>query len=340
MTTPPFLSAGDTIAICAPARRISPDDLKQAINTFGSWGLSVVTSPNIHASDNQFAGTDEQRAADLQLLLDDETIKAIVFARGGYGIVRIIDRLDFTSFARKPKWLIGYSDITVLHSHISRNFGIETLHATMPVNFNDSSEETSESIDSMRKVLFGETPVYELVGHLFNRQGEAQGILTGGNLSILYSLLGSASDVDTSGKVLFIEDLDEYLYHIDRMMQSLKRAGKLDNLSALVVGGMSGMRDNEVPFGKTAEEIVRDVVEEYKYPVIYGFPAGHQLLNKPLILGREVTVSAGTTGKVVFKEPVPRKGFRRYRNLLKPAAFVIGGFILLYVLYALLLGRL
>lgn len=340
MITPPFLKSGDTIAIAAPARKISPEELHPAINTFESWGLKVVLPSNIYAVYNQFAGTDEQRIADMQTLLDDDNIRAIVCARGGYGTVRNIDKLDFTRFRLSPKWIIGYSDITILHSHIQENLDIETLHATMPINFKNGKTGTDESIAGLKDCLFGEPPSYNIPGNPYNRKGLAQGILTGGNLSILYSQLGTASDVDTTGKILFIEDIDEYLYHIDRMMITLKRNGKLDNLAALVAGGFTDMRDNDIPFGKTANEIIRECVDEYKYPVIFDFPAGHQSLNLPLIMGREATIEVSQDARLIFKEPLPYKGFRKFKNLIKPVLFVVSGFILLYLLYALVLGHL
>ncbi len=222
MLTPAFLQPGDTIAIAAPARKITPEELNTAIEVFESWGLKVLLSPNLFAINNQFAGSDEQRIADLQGLLDDESVKAIISARGGYGTVRAIDKLDFTKFLLSPKWIIGFSDITVLHSHIHKHFGTETVHSLMPINFDLSSEDSKQSIEGLRKCLFGENLSYTISSHPYNRNGVTRGILVGGNLSILYGLLGSPSDIDTAGKVLFIEDIDEYLYHVDRMMVSLK----------------------------------------------------------------------------------------------------------------------
>lgn len=340
MITPPFLQKGDTIAIAASARKITRDELQPAIDKFQSWGLNVITSSNIYSQDNQYAGTDEERVEGIQKLLDDPDVKAIVFARGGYGTVRIIDKLNFTSFIKSPKWIIGYSDITVLHSHILQNFGIETIHATMPLNFTPLTEDREDSVESLRRCLFGESISYTFENNEYNRDGQAHGTLIGGNLSILYSLPGSSSDIDTTGKVLFIEDIDEYLYHIDRMMLSLKRSGKLDNLSALIVGGFTDMKDNEIPFGKTTQQIISESVNEYKYPVIFGFPAGHQPLNQPMIFGREVTVNAGEKVSITFKEPLPSKGIKRFKTIFKPVAFIIGGFIVLYLLYSILLGRL
>jgi muramoyltetrapeptide carboxypeptidase len=283
MTTPTYLRKGDKIGIVACARKISEEELEGAVSILRSWGLEVIFGGNLFKSEHQFSGSDKERAEDLQQMLDDNSVKAVISARGGYGTVRIIDKIDFTGFRKKPKWIIGYSDITVLHSHI-HNFGIETLHATMPINFTKNAEAT----ESLRKALFGEEPSYEVGSHSLNRTGDARGELIGGNLSLLYALSGSVSDIDTSGKILFIEDLDEYLYHVDRMMINLKRSGKLDKLSGLIVGGMSEMKDNLVPFGKTAEEIIIDAVKEYDYPVCFNFPAGHIDRNMAMILGRGI----------------------------------------------------
>lgn len=340
MITPPFLLPGDTIAITAPARKITSEFIQSAVDVFESWGLKVLLAPNLFASDNQYAGTDKQRADDFQSLLDNDDVKAIMCARGGYGTVRFVDNLDFTHFIKNPKWIVGYSDITVLLSHIQQNYSIETIHATMPVNFQSETTEVKASIEALKQCLFGEPLKYQINASPFNRTGNGQGRMVGGNLSILYSLTSTASDIDTTGKVLFIEDIDEYLYHIDRMMMNMKRNHKLDDLAALVVGSFSGMRDNEVPFGKNAEEIIRDTVKEYKYPVLFNFPAGHQSLNMPLIMGREVSINVGHKAEIQFKEPLPQKGLKQFKQLIKPTAFIVGGFLLLYLLYALLLGRL
>ena len=279
---PSKLSKGDTVAIISTARKIVLEEIQAAIDTHQNWGLTVELGKNLFAQQNQFAGSDEQRATDLQSALDDENVKAILFARGGYGTVRIIDKIDFSQFNKSPKWIIGYSDITILHSHIHRHFQVATLHSPMAFNFKNASAAVIEKIKSS---LFEAQQEYIFPTHPFNRKGNAEGILVGGNLSILYSLLGSASDIDTNGKILFLEDLDEYLYHIDRMMLSLKRNGKLQGLAGLVIGGMSDMKDNSIPFGKTAEEIILDTVKEYDYPVCFGFPAGHISPNLPLIFG-------------------------------------------------------
>ena len=273
MTTPPYLTRGDRVAIAAPARKISPDELRPALNLFESWGLDVELPPHLFDTYHQFAGDDNTRTALLQRLLDDPEVRAVFCARGGYGTVRIIDRLDFSAFARHPKWIVGFSDITVLHCHIHRHLGIETLHATMPIDIADSGPHPST--ESMHRCLWGDRIDYRCTAHPLNRNGEAEGTVVGGNMSILYSLCGSASDIDTAGKILFIEDLDEYLYHIDRMMMNLKRNGHLENLAGLVVGSLGGMHDNTIPFGRTAEEIVREAVDGYSYPVCFGFAAGH-----------------------------------------------------------------
>lgn len=297
MTRPPYLKKGDRIGIVACARKISKEELQAAVDMLSSWGLEVVLGKNLFKQEHQFSGTDNERAEDLQSMLDDTSIKAVISARGGYGTVRIIDKIDFTKFRQQPKWVIGYSDITVLHSHIY-NLGIETLHATMPINFAKNAEATG----TLRKALFGEGLSYEVGSHSLNRTGNAEAELVGGNLSLLYALTGSASDIDTKGKILFIEDLDEYLYHIDRMMVNLKRSGKLSHLAGLIVGGMSGMKDNTVPFGKTAEEIIMDAVKEYDYPVCFDFPAGHIDRNLALVIGRKLRLSVGNEGAEVSFE--------------------------------------
>ena len=287
MIRPPYLNKGDKIAILAPARSITFEEVYPAMKLFQKWGLEVILGTSVFNRDNQFAGDDVHRARDLQLMLDDPSIKAVICARGGYGTVRIIDRIDFSKFTRDPKWIAGYSDITVLHSHIHRHLGIETIHATMPFNITGESGN-SLSVETLRKALFGEELIYNCPLGPMDRSGTGEGVLTGGNLSILYSLMGSQSQIDTRGKILFLEDLDEYLYHIDRMMMNLKRAGMLKSLRGLIVGSMHEMKDNSVPFGKTAMQIIAEAVSEFRYPVCYNFPAGHGPENLALILGRKV----------------------------------------------------
>jgi len=261
------------------------------------WGLNVAIGNTIGSEDHQFAGNDEARINDFQQLLNNPKVKAIWCARGGYGTVRIVDKLDFSEFKKEPKWIIGYSDITVLHSHI-HNFGIETLHATMPINIEKSSKL---SIETFKKSLFGKNLSYEFPAGEKNKSGNASGELVGGNLSVLYSLLGSKSAIKTDGKILFIEDLDEYLYHIDRMLMNLKRNGYFSNLKGLIVGGMTNMHDNEIPFGKTAEEIILDCLAEFDFPVVFNFPAGHLDDNRALILGRKATLEVGEIkSKITF----------------------------------------
>ncbi len=296
MTAPPCLKKGDKIGIVAPARKISREEIQLAIDIFQKWGLKVVLGKNLFGSENQYSGSDKQRACDMQEMMDDSSIRAIISARGGYGTLRIIDSLDFKKFNEKPKWIIGYSDITVLHSHIHQSFEIETLHATMPINFH----KDEGSVETLRKCLFGEKISYQIDAHPLNRKGKSEGSLAGGNLSLLYALKGSKSGISTSGKILFIEDLDEYLYHIDRMMISLKRAGKLSHLAGLVVGGLTDMKDNQVPFGKTAEEIILDAVKEFDYPVCFGFPAGHQEKNLALLFGRRAKLNVGKNVTLTF----------------------------------------
>jgi len=339
MITPPFLKPGDKVAIVATARKVSFTEMEPAIQLFRAWGLTVVTGNNITAEESQYAGTDEQRTSDMQQMLDDADVMAIFCARGGYGSVRIIDRLDFTKFVASPKWIVGYSDITVFHSHIHRHFGIETLHGPMPINFPANGIATP-SIESLRKTLFGEEIQYTIPAHPLNRKGTARGQMVGGNLSILYSLSATPSDLETEGKILLIEDVDEYLYHIDRMMMNLKRSCKLNNLAGLIVGGMTKMNDNAIPFGRTAEETISAAVSEYDYPVCFGFPAGHQEQNNTLILGRETELSVNEDSLLRF---VGKGGKDSRLKNLKMLLLPLGGmflfFALLYLLYALVIRR-
>ena len=293
MITPAFLEKGDKIGIVAPARKIEMDEIKPSIEIFKNWGLEVVLGKNIFQQYNQFAGTDEQRAADLQFMLDNSEIKAIISARGGYGTVRLLPLLDFSKFIKTPKWIVGYSDITVIHAHVNQNLGVKTIHGTMPLNFPKDGKE-NEATKSLRKALFGEKPSYKIQPHPFNKKGEIRGTLIGGNLSVLYSLSGTKYDIETKNKILVLEDLDEYLYHIDRMMMNLKLGGKLDKLKGLIVGEMSDMNDNEIPFGKSAYEIIYDVVKEYNYPTCFNFPVGHIKNNRAIILGSDVELKAET----------------------------------------------
>lgn len=270
----PPLKAGDLVALAAPARRVSPEEMAPAVARLEAWGLRVRVPEGLYEAEGQLAGSDEHRTALLQRQLDDPEVRAIFCCRGGYGSVRIVDRLDFSRFALNPKWIVGYSDVTVLHSHVHATLGLPTLHATMPINF--PAEGENIDLQMLRAALFGErTPALEWDATAMDRPGVAEGELVGGNLSILYSLLGSRSQIDTRGKILLIEDLDEYLYHMDRMMQALRRAGMLEGLNGLIVGHLSDMHDNAVPFGRTAEQIVLEAVEGCDFPVAFGAPVGH-----------------------------------------------------------------
>ncbi|PIX09611.1 MAG: LD-carboxypeptidase [Flavobacteriaceae bacterium CG_4_8_14_3_um_filter_34_10] len=290
MIRPSFLKKGDKVAIVSTARKVSLEELQPALQLLKSWQLEAIIGKTIGAEEHQFSGNDALRAEDFQCMLNNPEIKAIWCARGGYGTVRIIDLLDFNEFKKHPKWIIGYSDVTVLHSHL-HVLGFESLHAQMPVDINNKSEAT---IETLRQALFGEEYVIGCVAKdAQTKVGIARGQLVGGNLSILYSLCGSPSAIDTKGKILFIEDLDEYLYHIDRMLQNLKRNGYFENLAGFIVGGMAKMNDNTIPFGKTAEEIIAETVSGYNFPVCFGFPAGHMEDNQAIILGTEVVLEVG-----------------------------------------------
>lgn len=299
MLAPPVLKRGDKIGIVSTARKITVSEIKPALDKIHSWGFEIATGKNLFNEYNQFAGTDAERAADFQDMLHDGSVKAILCARGGYGTIRIIDKIDFTGFAKKPKWLIGFSDVTVLHSYFHHVLHCETIHAAMPVNFPANGIENETTL-SLHRILNGGQIKYEIPAHPLNITGCTDGELVGGNLSILYSLRGTPWDIDTSGKVLFIEDLDEYLYHVDRMMMNLKHGGKLNNLKGLIVGAMTEMKDNTVPFGKNAYEIIYDAVKEYNYPVLFDFPAGHVPVNHALVFGRKARLVVGENPVVNF----------------------------------------
>lgn len=295
MITPEFLQKGDTVALVATARKIDKAALEPAEKLLKSWGLNVVYGRTIGKEDHQLAGPDWLRATDFQTMIDDPKIKAVWAAKGGYGTVRFIDRIDFSAFRKKPKWVIGFSDMTVLHSHLN-NMNIETVHGIMAFN---ARTATPQAIESLRKALFGEKLSYSIGPHPYNKFGKASGELVGGNLSVLYSILGSESQVDCNGKILFIEDLDEYLYHIDRMMMNLKRNGWFKNVKAVIVGGMTEMNDNEVPWGKDALQIIQEAFKEYDFPVIFNFPAGHIKDNRAMIFGKTVDLEVTQDGSSV-----------------------------------------
>ena len=298
MIIPEKLKIGDKIAIISTARKITIEELTPAIKTLESWGLKVVLGINLFQEDDQFSGTVEQRTADLQIMIDDNSIKAVLCAKGGYGTVQIIDFINFTNLKNNSKWFVGYSDVTVLHSQLN-NLGIASIHATMPINFESNTEE---SLSSLKNSLFGNLNVIEFKAHPLNKLGKINGVIVGGNLSILYSLLGSQSNINTKGKILFIEDLDEYVYHIDRMMMNLKRNGMLSTLKGLIVGGMSDMNDNHIPFGKTAEIIILEHTKDYDYPVCFGFPAGHLSDNRGIRFGVNSALEIEKNSVILIQE--------------------------------------
>ena len=286
-----YLSEGDTVAIVSPARAIQRELVEPAVSFLERNGLKVLIGENVYNVHHQMAGTEEDKVTDIQNFIDNPEVKAIISTRGGYGCVRVIDQLNLNPLAQQKKWFVGYSDVTVFHSHIHTHYGTPTLHGTMPVNISDQpSEAEALSNRTLIDALFGRDLSYELPHHELNQNGDAEGQLVGGNLSMLYSLLGSSSDIDTTDKILFIEDLDEYLYHVDRMMMNMKRTGKLENLAGLIVGGMSDMNDNTIPFGKTAEEIILEHTQDFGYPIYFGFDAGHQKPNLALRLGMKTKI--------------------------------------------------
>jgi muramoyltetrapeptide carboxypeptidase len=284
MKIPPYLKKGDTVAIVCTARKFMPEDAIPAKELLESWGLKIKLGKTIGLDSCQLGGTDAERSADFQNMMDDYNIKAIWCSRGGYGTVRIIDMLDFTKFKKHPKWIMGFSDVTVLHSQANVE-RVATLHSIMPFTVPKAPEEVKESL---RKALFGEPIEYTIPTVSYNVRGKVTGELVGGNLSILYSLLGSKSSLDTKGKILYIEDLDEYLYHVDRMMQNMKRNGYFENVKGLIVGGMTDMHDNEIPFGQNAVQIITAIASQYNIPIAFDFPAGHLKDNRTLILGSQV----------------------------------------------------
>jgi muramoyltetrapeptide carboxypeptidase len=290
---PPFLQPGQRVAIVAPARKISTAEIEFARQTLQGWGLEVVLGESIDAAHHQFAGDDALRRRDFQRQLDDPSIRAILCARGGYGTARLVDELDFSAFAEHPKWVVGFSDITVLHSHLL-HLGYQSIHGVMPVLF--GQEGGAASLASLHHALFGEALSCEAPSHPLNRPGTATGELVGGNLSLLQTITGTNSQASFAGRILFLEDLDEYLYHIDRMLLHLHRSGQLAGLAGLAVGHFSQMRDNAVPFGQTAYEIIDHYAQRYSFPVGYGFPIGHEPSNEAVVVGRSVTLAVGPAG--------------------------------------------
>lgn len=285
MKIPPYLKKGDTVAIVCTARKFFPEEAKPAIDLLESWGLKVKLGKTVGLDSCQLGGTDAVRAADFQEQLDNDNIKAIWCARGGYGTVRIIDLIDFSKFKKQPKWVMGFSDVTVLHSHIN-TLNVATLHSIMPFTVPKAPEEVKQTF---KNALFGIKNSYTIPSKLYDKKGVAKGELVGGNLSIIYSLLGSKSSIDTKDKILFIEDLDEYLYHIDRMLYNMKRNDYFKNVKGIIVGSMRDMHDNEIPFGQNEVQLITEIAKELNIPIAFEFCAGHQKDNRTLMLGSQVS---------------------------------------------------
>ncbi|OYX28239.1 MAG: LD-carboxypeptidase [Flavobacteriales bacterium 32-35-8] len=300
---PPYLKAGDTVAIVAPSGILKnrSAEIEQAKTLLKSWGLYVIVGKHIFNQNNHFAGTDTERAEDFQMALDDPKIKAIWCARGGYGAVRILDKLDYTKFKNKPKWVIGYSDITALHNQV-HNLGFESLHAMMCTSLQDDAESIKETISTFKTALFGSTLAYTLQGSKYNKIGSVSAPIVGGNLSLLYSMLGSNTSIDTSGKILFIEEIGEYEYSIDRMLQSLKRAGYFTNCKGVIIGDVSKIRKNTTLWGSPVQQLILDALAEYNFPIAFNMPAGHEKDNRALILGRTIDMKVDKNqSSIVFK---------------------------------------
>jgi muramoyltetrapeptide carboxypeptidase len=296
---PPYLSKGDTIGIICPAGYMSFERAEQCIQTLNSWGFKVKIGKTLGGnSTNYFSGTDEERIADLEEMLDDYSVRAIFCARGGYGISRIIDAIRFKKFRKHPKWIIGFSDVTILHAHICTNFEISSIHAPMAGAFNEGE---NEYILSLRDALTGKKAKYVIGRHPYNKEGMASGELVGGNLALLAHIVGTSSDIKTKNRILFLEDVGEYVYNIDRMLYQLKRNGKFNKLAGLIIGGFTDIKDTERPFGKLVEEVIYDVFKEFDYPISFGFPVSHEKENYALKIGVPHTLSI-SANKVVLQE--------------------------------------
>lgn len=301
ITIPPYLKPGYTIGLAAPAGFMPFEKMQTCIETLENWGYNLEFGKTTHSeSQNYFSGTDEERLADLQEMLDDKNIKAILCARGGYGLSRIIDRLDFKKFKKKPKWIIGFSDVTILQSHIFSNYKIVSLHAPMAAAFNDDGFNDPYVL-SLKTALEGTPAMYECAGHHLNKCGKAKGQLVGGNLCLLAHLIGTPSDIDTKNKILFLEDVGEYLYNVDRLLLQLKRSGKFDKLAGLIIGGFTDSKDTERPFGASVYEIIYEQVKEYDFPLCFDFPVSHGKENYALKVGGKYFLEVGTE-MVTLKE--------------------------------------
>lgn len=301
MRIPKFLNQGDKIGLICTARGFTYEELKPALSLIEAWGYEAVIGNSVGKFDNQYGGTDKERANDLQSMINNPSIRAIWICRGGYGTIRILDKIDFSNLMNDPKWIIGYSDVTILHNYLNQFLGIASVHATMPINIPTNSKE---SLDTLKSIISGQKTSFNFDKKEINLRFEKpiNGKLIGGNLSILYSLLGTKTGFDTHNKILFIEDVGEYLYHIDRMMISLKNANKHSTIKALLVGGMTDMNDNAVPFGKTPEQIISEHCEAYNFPVIFGVPSGHFEDNRALLLGEDCSIeSENNSIKISFR---------------------------------------
>lgn len=295
MTIPPYLKPGDTIGLVCPSGYMPSDKVTTCVAVLEEWGYQVRPGKTVGSQFHYFSGTDEERASDLQAMLDDTTLAAILCARGGYGLSRIIDALDFSAFKKKPKWLIGFSDVTILHAHLNTQLHVATLHAPMAGAFNEGGYG-NEYVQSLRNALQGEVANYNCVSHPLNRSGAAAGELVGGNLSLIAHLIGSPSAYRTKGRILFLEDIGEYIYNIDRMMIQLKRSGLLDELAGLIIGGFTEMKDTLIPFGNEVYPLIREHIQPYAYPVCFNFPVSHDTPNYALKVGINHVLHVGESG--------------------------------------------
>ncbi len=293
------LAKDDTIAIIATAKKIDQQYISRAIELLESWGLRVLLGKHVLAEHHQFAGTDSQRAEDLQWAVNSPDIKAVICARGGYGTVRIVDKVDYSALLKNQKWFVGFSDVTVLHNHFHGHFNLPTIHGTVPLNFPSSG--TNQNLESLKELLFNGNVAYTIKANAFNRLGEATAPIVGGNLAMLESLAGTNSDIQTENKILFLEEISEYAYRVDRMLWNLKKGGKLDKLAGLILGGFTDIKEGKDHFGWDGYEMVQEIVREYNYPVCYGFPAGHQAENRAFMLGVPTKLSVQEVG-VTFSQ--------------------------------------
>jgi muramoyltetrapeptide carboxypeptidase len=295
---PPYLKPGDEVAIVSPSWAVDEDKIENAVTFLENWGLKVRLGKNVLRSSGPFAGSDMERLGDLQEMTDKASIRAVFCSRGGYGLIRIIDRLDFSALKTSPKWYVGFSDVTVLHLWLSEVAGIASIHGEMPLNFGEK-DKTADTFESLHDALTGNYKPIRWIGKTL-RSCNVTGEITGGNLSLIYSLAGTRAEPRTRGRILFIEDVGEYYYHIDRMLESLRLAGILNGLSALIVGGMNRMEDTRVPWGKSAEETIGDAVSQFGFPVYFNFPAGHVNDNRAFYLGQKATVTSDGETNVLY----------------------------------------